>query len=255
MEGIQNNGGGTAEKTLSVGVLYEGDDVVVLNKPAGLVVHADGHTAEATLSDWVVAHYPEARGVGEPVLLSGGTTIEKHGIVHRLDRETSGVIVVALTQKSFLEIKKQFQERIVKKAYRAFVHGAFDRADGIINAPIGRSTRDFRRYSVGAAVRGALRSAETAYRVIRTCGGFSYIEAFPHTGRTHQIRVHMNSIHHPLVCDKLYAQGRVCALGFSRTALHALWVEFALPSGETLHVEAPLPKDFVAAVAELETMC
>ncbi|MHB8652111.1 MAG: RluA family pseudouridine synthase [Minisyncoccota bacterium] len=255
MDSTQDNTSDIADGVLPVEVLYKDADFVVLCKPAGLVVHTDGHTNEATLSDWVLAHYPEVRGVGESVILSNGSTIEKHGIVHRLDRETSGAIVVALTQKSFLFLKKQFQDRTVQKAYRAFVYGMFDRDDGIINAPIGRSTRDFRKYTVGGGVRGAQRNAETAYRVIRTCGGFSYIEAFPHTGRTHQIRVHMNSIQHPIVCDKLYAKGRVCALGFSRTALHSLWVEFTLPTGRILHVDAPLPKDFIAAVAELETMC
>ena len=236
-------------------ILYEDLDYVVLNKPAGLVVHSDGRTKEPTLSDWVMERYPEAEGVGEPIKLSDGTVIPKHGIVHRLDRETSGAIIVARTQHAFELLKQQFQDRVIQKTYRTFVYGEIKREDGIIDRPVGRSTGDFRRWTASGGVRGTVREAVTAYRVLHRGSGFSYVEALPKTGRTHQIRVHMKAIGHPVVGDALYAGERPAGLGFSRTALHALAIDFKTPGGKRVRVEAPLPDDFVVAVAEMEKPC
>lgn len=241
--------------TLEPVILYEDADCAVLNKPAGLVVHADGRTAEPTLSDWVAERYPEAEGVGEPIVLADGTVIPKHGIVHRLDRETSGAIIVARNDAAFQFLKKQFQDRAVKKTYRTFVYGELKHEDGIIDRPIGRSTRDFRQWTASGGTRGTTREAMTAYRVLARGGGYSYVEALPKTGRTHQIRVHMKAIGHPVVGDVLYAGERPNTLGFTRTALHAFSVEFTAPSGAPVLVEAPLPADFEAAVAEIGKPC
>lgn len=245
--------------TSKVAVLYEDEDCAVLNKPAGLVVHADGHTKEKTLTDWVRAHYPECEGVGEQVALATGEVIEKDGIVHRLDRDTSGVLVIARNQEAFKFLKKQFQARTTKKVYQAFVYGEMKREDGIIDRPIGRSTRDFREWTASNETRGTVREAVTAYRVIKKCGrtagGLSYLEVLPKTGRTHQIRVHLKSIGHPIVGDKLYAMRRAPALGFTRTALHALALEFSTPHHGHIRIEAPLPADFEHAVAELGKLC
>lgn len=236
-------------------VLYEDSDCAVLNKPAGLVVHTDGRTKEPTLSDWVMKRYPEAEGVGEPIKLSDGTIIPKHGIVHRLDRETSGAIVVARNANAFANLKEQFQNRTIKKTYRTFVYGELKHEDGIIDRPIGRSTSDFRRWSASGGARGTVREAVTAYRVLARGGGYSYIEALPKTGRTHQIRVHMKALGYPVVGDRLYAGDRSNTLGFARTALHALAIEFKTPSGKVMRAEAPLPADFLAAVAEIDKPC
>lgn len=246
--------------TNNIPILYEDDNLLAVNKPAGLLVHADGRTNEPTLSDWVVEHYPQTKDVGEPIKLSAGGEISKHGIVHRLDRETSGVILVAKNQETFLFFKRQFQDRTIKKVYRAIVHGTLKNERGTVDKPIGKSRGDFRRWTTGKDARGVLREAVTEYKVLCRAGGFSYLDIFPKTGRTHQIRVHMKAIGHPVVCDKLYTQKQTlartdeeggCALGLGRTALHALSIDVAARGGKRIKIEAPLPSDFQEALAEL----
>ena len=235
-------------------ILYEDADVVVVNKPAGLVVHADGKTVEPALTDWVLENYPETKGVGEPTKLSNGKMIDRSGIVHRLDRETSGVMVVAKNQKAFEFLKKQFQEREMEKTYRAFVYGEVKNDEGVIDRPIARSTSDFRKWTAQRGRRGREREAVTEYKVLaRTpappVGGagnsdFSFLDVRPKTGRTHQIRVHFKAISHPVVCDKLYAPKRECGLGFTRLALHAFSLKFRLPTGGELTRGGPYPGGF-----------
>lgn len=236
-------------------ILFENDDVVAINKPAGLMVHSDGRTKDSTLSDWVLAHYPQTEDVGEPIKLSDGSEIKKHGIVHRLDRETSGVMLVAKNQETFLSLKQQFQERSVKKVYRAIVHGTFKSERGTVDKQIGKSRGDFRQWATGKGARGVMRDAVTEYKVLSSADGFSYIEVFPKTGRTHQIRVHMKALDRPIVCDRLYAPGKDCALDLARIALHALSIGFTLRDGAHMRVEAPPPEDFARAlrVAGLDT--
>ena len=135
------------------------------------------------------------------------------------------------------------------------MYGEIARDDGIIDRPIGKSTTDFRRWTAESNTRGVTREAVTVYRILLRGGGFTYVEVRPKTGRTHQIRVHMKLIGHPVVSDQLYATGRAPALGFRRTALHAFAVDFTAPSGASIHAEAPLPPDFENAVAELGKLC
>lgn len=251
---------------ITIPILYEDNEVLVLNKPAGLVVHSDGRTKEETLVDWVCTHYPAiARAqVGESIILTSGGEIQKPGVVHRIDRGTSGVIIIAKTQESFLNLKNQFQERAIKKNYKAIAHGFFKESQGTINRPIGRSASDFRKWSAEYGARGELRESVTDYEVLgqgevsfqknaKTSERIrlSYLDIFPHTGRTHQIRVHLKYAGHPIVCDKLYAPKLPCVLGFERTALHAFSVTFRTLLGEEKRVEAPLPEDFRAGLAEL----
>ncbi|MEK7460011.1 MAG: RluA family pseudouridine synthase [Patescibacteria group bacterium] len=256
---------------MNIPVLYEDDEVVVINKPAGLVVHPDGRTKEETLEDWIKSEYPkiaEAR-VGEPIILTGGEEIQKPGIVHRIDRDTSGVLIITKTQESFLNLKSQFQARTIKKNYKAIVYGGFKIPHGIIDKPIGRSTSDFRKWSAEYGARGELREATTEYfvkgegKAIAQYEGpskkkkgdetiiLSYLDVFPQTGRTHQIRVHLKSIGHSILGDKVYAPNSPLALGFTRTALHASSVTFKSLKGEEKTIEAPLPEDFKHALAEL----
>lgn len=215
------------------------------------MVHPDGRSEEPTLSDWVLAHYPALKGVGEPLVLSSGEKIERHGIVHRIDRETSGALVLCKDQETFLYVKSLFQERHVTKVYNAFVWGAFKEKEGIVDLPIGRSRKDFRRRSARRDAKGIMREAQTRYRVLEENGVFSYLELKPETGRTHQIRVHMSAIDHPLVCDRLYAPKRPCKLGFARAALHARSIAFSLENGEKVFAEAPLPADFEEGLSRL----
>lgn len=234
---------------MQIEILYENPHVLVLNKPAGLVVHHDGKTEEPALTQWITAHYPTIAGVGEPFVKSDGTVLDRPGIVHRLDKGTSGALLVAKDQETYLWLKHQFQSRLVDKTYHAFVHGTFKGDRGVIDKPIGKSPADFRRYSAQPGARGELREARTDYRVLKMNPEYSYVEVRPKTGRTHQIRVHFKALHRPVVCDTLYAPNLPCALGFSRLALHAQKLGVTLPQGERIEIEAPLPEDFVKALA------
>lgn len=237
----------------NIDIIYEDEAILVLNKPAGLVVHGDGRTEEPTLAEWLLATYPDIRGVGEPWINQQGVTIERPGIVHRLDRETSGVMIVAKTQGAFLELKTFFQEHAIKKTYRAFVYDSMKEEEGDIDRPIGKSKNDFRKWSAQPGSRGLQREAHTHWEVLQTIQDgahtYAYLELTPTTGRTHQLRVHLKAIHHPIVCDSLYAPNRPCALGFARLALHAHTL--TLPKGFASQdvFEAPLPADFQHAIA------
>jgi 23S rRNA pseudouridine1911/1915/1917 synthase len=241
---------------LSIEILYDDTDVLVVNKPAGLVVHPDGHTVERTLCDWILENYPELKNVGEPLKMNN--SIPRPGIVHRLDRETSGALVIAKNQNVFLFLKKQFQDRVIEKNYRTFVYGVMKNDNGVIDRPIARSKNDFRKWTAERGKRGEERQAVTEYQVLGRIpaavsengdeSGFSFLDVFPKTGRTHQIRVHLKAVSHPIVCDKLYAPKKERALGFNRLALHAFSIKFALPSGKDMKIEAPYPEDFKKAL-------
>ncbi len=256
-------------------IIFENSHLAAINKPAGLVVHSDGKTDEKTLCDWILSKWPKVKGVGEPLIINKGTpkeqVIDRPGIVHRLDRETSGVIVIAKTQESFENLKLQFQEREIEKVYHCFVWGIVKDDKGTIDRPIGRSKSDFRKWSAERFARGELRPSVTNYKVLaRHIGAsgslmtkeeldaetptqrkiphdFTYLEVMPLTGRTHQIRVHFKAINHPVVCDGLYAPNHPDALGFKRTALHAYKIRVGDLDGVEHEFEAPLPEDFAAA--------
>jgi len=227
-------------------IVYEDADLLVINKPAGLVVHADGKTQEVTVVDWLLAHYPDMSTVGEPIQLKDGTVIPRPGIVHRIDRDTSGALLIAKTSESFLYLKDLFKQRAVRKVYRAFIVGGMREPRGIISRPINRSKTDFRKWSTVTG-RGFWRDAVTHYRTLLSAKGIAYLEIRPQTGRTHQIRVHVSSLGHPIVHDNLYGQPGGEALGFDRLALHAYSLEFTSPSGTEIMVTAPLPADFIKA--------
>ncbi len=248
-------------------ILYEDKDIVAINKPAGLMVHPDGRDPGPFLTDWVAKKFPltASKKVGEPITGYDGVSILRPGIVHRLDRETSGVILVAKTAKGHAHLKQQFKDRTIKKKYRAFVWGELDEEFGTIDRPIGRSSSDFRKWSAQRGARGIVRAAETYWTKLGEGIGdvavsenapngrasFSFIEAEPKTGRTHQIRVHFVAIQHPVVGDSLYGPKRPEALGFKRTALHAYSIDFENCVGKRVKVEAPFPADFVKAGKEI----
>jgi len=237
-------------------IIYEDAEVLVLNKPSGLVVHSDGRTEEYTLADWLVEHYPDMEGVGEPwsTQVKGGEilVIPRPGIVHRLDRETSGVLVVAKTQESYESLKEQFKNREVQKEYRVILNGTFkdEIEEGTIDKAIGKSPSDFRKWSAQPGSRGALREAVTEYSILSRVGlgndGYCYISAKPKTGRTHQIRVHFKAIHHSVLGDRLYGAQKVHNIGTKvpRTMLHAHGISFKNLKGEKVEYSAPVPDDF-----------
>lgn len=221
-------------------IIYEDDNVLVLHKPAGLVVHADGRTTEPTLDEWVLAKYPTLKDVGGIHTLDNGRNVSRTGILHRLDRDTSGVILVARNDETFSALQRQFLDRSVEKVYDALVEGVPEPREGVIELPIGRSRSDFRKWAVPPEARGTLRKAVTEYRVLRGVEGgkFAHVECRPKTGRTHQIRVHMSAIGHPLVGDKRYGGPQL--LDFNRLALHARSITITMPSGERRTFESPL---------------
>ena len=230
---------------LTLPILYEDADVVVIDKPAGVMTHADGKSDAPTVADWFAGNYPEAKAVGEAQRLEGGSEIFRPGIVHRLDTDTSGVLVLAKNQNAYEFLKKAFHDREVHKTYLAFVYGVLKEKKGVIDFAIGRSRKNFRLRSAQPKAKGTLRDAVTRYEVegVDADHTHSLVKAMPETGRTHQIRVHFKAINHPIVGDKLYAPNHSADLGFSRLGLHALEIDIPLPSGGRKTVTAPIPPD------------
>lgn len=230
-------------------ILFETDEVVVINKPYGLLVHADGKSEDTTVVDWFLEKYPESKGVGEPGADREGNELERSGIVHRLDRETSGVMILAKTSEAYGHLKTQFHDRLVHKEYRALVYGRINDRWGTINRPIGRSAKDHRRRSAERGAKGQLREAITEFERIGmgeyNDEPFAYVKLFPKTGRTHQLRAHLRAVDRPIVRDDLYAahlEERSNHLNMDRMALHAHVLELVLPGGETERFIAPVPQ-------------
>jgi 23S rRNA pseudouridine1911/1915/1917 synthase len=233
-------------------ILYEDADIVAIDKLSGVMTHPDGHTVDETASDWFASKYPESKDVGETQRLQNGTEVRRPGIVHRLDRETSGVLVFAKTPEAHEFLKKAFQDREVHKTYLAFVYGVPKERKGIIEFSIGRSRRDFRLRSAQPKAKGIMREAITRYEAVGDIGTHALLKVMPETGRTHQIRVHLKAIHHPIVCDPLYAPApkHKCDLGFHRLGLHAYQLDLPLPSGERLIITAKPPADLAATMGK-----
>lgn len=236
-------------------IIFENADIVVINKPVGLLVHEDGSNDVPTVVDWFLAHTPEARGVGESQTTNGGEPMERSGVVHRLDVDTSGVMVLAKTQDAYTDLKKQFHDRLVKKEYRALVYGHLNERWGTIDRPIGRSAKDWRLRSAQRGAKGTLREATTDWEKIGEGEyegePFAYVRLRPKTGRTHQLRVHLKAIDRPIVGDSLYAGAKLEQsnnLGLSRLALHAHILELTVPDGETERFVAPMPPELEQAV-------
>jgi 23S rRNA pseudouridine1911/1915/1917 synthase len=229
-----------APEAIPLDILYEDDDLLVVNKSAGMVVHPGAGRTTGTLVHALLDHCGSLPGIGG---------VERPGIVHRLDRETSGVLVVAKTEVAHHALSRQFKARLVKKRYLALVHGEVRRDSGRIDAAIGRRKHD--RTRMGVRREGG-REARTAYRVVRRLAGMSAVELDLETGRTHQIRVHLAHIGHPVIGDPLYGGRRerrraaAGALRADRQMLHAWRLGFQHPrTGAWLEVTAPLPEDFL----------
>lgn len=225
---------------IPLNIVYEDENILVIDKPAGMVVHpAAGHTS-GTLVNAILYHCPELEGVG-------GT--RRPGIVHRLDKDTSGLIVVAKNGPAHRELQRQFREREVDKAYLALVEGHLQPKVGRIEAPIGRDRRHRKKMAV---VRDG-REAVTEYRVIGYYDDFTLVEAHPLTGRTHQIRVHFAFIGFPLAGDTVYGRRKQRLKPWlKRHFLHAHRLRFRLPrTGEPVEFTSPLPEDLQAVLDRL----
>jgi len=220
-----------APEPLPLEIVYEDEHLLVVNKAAGIVVHPGAGHATGTLVSALLAHRPEvARADLDP---------RRPGIVHRLDRDTSGLLVVALSREVQRVLQAAFKSRAVDKRYLALLHGALAPERGAIEAPIGRDPAQRQRMAV---LREGGRPARTEYRVREYIGAYSYVEAHLLTGRTHQLRVHFAAIGHPVVGDKVYGRRREWVRA-PRQFLHAWRLAFEHPvTGAPLEAEAPLPQ-------------
>jgi len=229
--------------------IYSSPSLLVLNKPAGLLTHPKNlKDKSASVVSWLLEHYPEVAVVGDQPTL-------RPGIVHRLDKDTSGLIVVARTQEAFEYLKKQFQTRQVKKTYLAVVYGDVKNKKGVIDLPLGKlgtrqSTRIHGKHELNE------KSAITEYEVLERSdfplapSGYTLVAVHPLTGRTHQIRVHLKSIGHPIVGDIIYAPKSLREVRVSpRLLLHAQKLSFTSPEGEALAFEVDPPEDFMLALS------
>ena len=221
---------------IPLSIVYEDDDLLVVDKPPGMTTHPAPGSPNHTLVNALLAHLPALPESDSPA---------RPGIVHRLDKDTSGLIIIAKTPAALADLSAQFKSRTVKKAYVALVKGKVSPLRGVIDAPIGRD-RSHRQKMV---ITDSGRPARTAYVVLRQLEGYTLVEARPETGRTHQIRVHFASMGHSIVGDAVYGTKSEIV---GRQFLHAQRLSFTLPStGETVEFTTPLAPDLQAALAKL----
>ena len=225
---------------IPIDFLYEDDNIIVVNKPKGMVVHPANGNPDGTLVNAIMS---KCKGT-----LSGIGGEIRPGIVHRLDKDTSGVLVVAKNDKSHIKLSQQIKNREVKKTYIALVRGELPENDATINMPIARSTKDRKKMAISKTGKEAI----THFKVISRYKGYTLIEVNIETGRTHQIRVHMAEIGYPIVGDGVYSNGKN-PFGVEGQMLHAAKLEFTHPiTNKKLTIEAPLPKYFKEVLQMLE---
>lgn len=221
---------------MDIEIIYESNDIIVVNKPSGLLTHPTPKSNESTLSDQLIEKYPEIEEVGE--------SKDRPGIVHRLDRGTSGLLVVARNQNAFKTLKELFQERRIEKKYYALVWGDPKTDKGKIEKEI--ASVSGKRITVEAysqANPSKTRASLTYWEVVDRYDKYSLLSVRPKTGRTHQIRVHMASIGHPLVCDSIYGKKKECPDALGRLFLHAYFLQIPMPGGVVLEFEEEMPEE------------
>jgi len=247
-------------------ILYEDDDILVLNKDAGIIVNrSDTTTHVETVQDFIESHlglspYYSTKEVPEGEFKSPEEAFkERSGIVHRIDKETSGILLVAKTLPAFIELQRQFKERVVKKVYLALAHGKVQPSVGEINVPVGRLEFNRKRFGVVAGGRESV----TEYKVLqeytspKTKETLSLVEMYPKTGRTHQIRVHLKHLNRPIVSDELYAGRKVARDDrrvLPRLFLHATRISFIHPrTGKEMELESSLPEELRGYISNLQS--
>ena len=228
-------------EAIPLDIVFENHEIMIVNKPAGMVVHPSAGHADGTLVNAALAHAPDIEGIGGEI---------RPGVVHRLDKDTSGLIILAKTDSAHRFIQGQFKDRKVEKTYLALVHGTPPTQEGRIEAPIGRDLRNRKRMAILSPGRG--RSATTIYHTIQAYDEYTLLEVQPITGRTHQIRLHLDFVGCPVVGDKLYGK-RSSRRVIPRQFLHAYRIQFILP-GETEPSEfmTPLPEDLERFLRDIQ---
>ncbi len=223
-------------------VLYHNQGLLIIDKPAGLVVHPGAGFKGETLASMLLYQFKDIHVVGEE---------GRPGIVHRLDKDTSGVMLVATTQDMYEFLKDAFAERKIKKEYIALVAGRVEKPHGFIETPIGRSKTDFRKYTVKNPVEA--KPSLTEWKVLEYLDGYTLLMVKLHTGRTHQIRVHFASIGHPLIGDPLYGNKSTKRDDLNRQFLHAKRIEVQLPDKTWIEAESELPDDLKKVLKNLDS--
>jgi 23S rRNA pseudouridine1911/1915/1917 synthase len=237
---VEENLDGLIPEDMPIAILYEDEHVLVVDKPAGLVVHPGAGNSGGTLVNALLAYFPPIRQVGE---------LDRPGVVHRLDKETSGVLIFAKTDKAYRWLVREFKSRDVHKTYLALVDGHPPTPTGRIEAPVVRDSRSRTRMSVG--LRGQGRPAVSEYYTLEKFTNHTYLEVHPITGRTHQIRVHLNYIGVPVVGDTLYGR-RNPSITLDRFFLHAKSLTLRLPGERTARIfVAPLPDELQIVLTDL----
>ncbi|NJP12563.1 MAG: RluA family pseudouridine synthase [Leptolyngbyaceae cyanobacterium RU_5_1] len=223
-------------------VLYEDEHLLIINKPAGMVVHPSPGHAHGTLVNALLWHCRTAAGEST---LSGIGGIQRPGIVHRLDRDTTGAIAIAKTDQAHLHLQQQFQEKTARREYLGVVYGVPKTERGTVDAPIGRHPVDRQKMAIVPEDQGG-RRAMTHWQIKERLGNYTLINAALETGRTHQIRVHMTHMGHPIVGDPVYGSGRSIGVNLPGQALHAWRLQLQHPvSGAAIAATAPLPDFFI----------
>lgn len=239
---------GLEPKNIPLKTLYNNHGLLIIDKPAGLVVHPGAGFKGDSLAQALLYHFKGIHLVGEE---------GRSGIVHRLDKDTSGVMMIALTQEMYEHLKDAFADRKVKKEYLALVCGRFEKPIGTFDQPLGKSKKDFRKYTTNTADMVQEKTALTEYKVIEVLSDgvdeYSLVVVKLHTGRTHQIRVHFSSQGNPLVGDELYGGKKAMKLGFPRQFLHARKIEVQLPDESWIEADSSLPTDLKSLLGELHS--
>ncbi|KKS25416.1 MAG: hypothetical protein A2736_01045 [Candidatus Yanofskybacteria bacterium RIFCSPHIGHO2_01_FULL_41_27] len=234
---------------MEIVIVYEDQNLIVINKPSGLIVHpANPNDKSDSVVSWLMEKYPEISDVGE----SASWRTLRPGIVHRLDKETSGLMLIAKNNDAFFYLKNLFQEHKIKKHYLALVYGRPKEPRGIIDAPLGKIGAKQTIQIIGTRILKE-RNAITEYKTLQNFKEFTLLEVMPKTGRTHQIRVHLKSIGTPIAGDKLYSpKKKISHSEPPRLFLHAYKLELLTPDQKSLILEADLPEDLQKFVSELE---
>ena len=229
-------------ENIPLDILYEDDELIIINKPAGLVVHpAPGHP-DGTLVNAILAHCPNLPGIGG---------IQRPGIVHRLDKDTTGAIAIAKTDLAYQHLQAQLQAKTARREYLGLIYGVPKTETGSIDLPIGRNPQDRKRMAIVSIEDGG-RNAVTHWRVKERFGNYTLIHFQLETGRTHQIRVHSAKMGHPLVGDPIYSSGHSLGVNLPGQALHAWKLQLQHPvSGNLVEVTAPLPRSFATLLEVL----